>query len=50
MQIINHEMQPKEEWRDGVETRMRISAVVASKQICIFEQWIDAGVGANSFA
>lgn len=46
MQMINHKMQPKEEWRAGVETRMRISAVVGSKQICIFEQWVAAGTGA----
>lgn len=46
MQVINHGIQSKEEWRSGVTTQMRISALVGSKQICIFEQWIAEGTAA----
>lgn len=43
---IDHNVQSLEKWRDGVMTRMRISAVVGSHQLCIFEQYCDAGLGA----
>ncbi len=46
MQIIDHERQSREEWRPGVTTRMRISAVTGSVQLCLFEQWCDPGKGA----
>ena len=46
MEIIDHESQPNEEWRAGVTTRMRISALTGSAQICIFEQWCLPGLGA----
>lgn len=35
-----------EEWREGVLTSMRVSALVGSHQLCIFEQFCQPGVGA----
>jgi mannose-6-phosphate isomerase-like protein (cupin superfamily) len=48
MQIVDHERQPKEEWRTGVLTRMRISALTGAEQLCLFEQWCQPGTGAPS--
>jgi quercetin dioxygenase-like cupin family protein len=46
MRVIDHERQQKEEWRAGVLTRMRVSAVNGSVQLCVFEQWCAPGCGA----
>jgi len=46
MHFIDHEAQPRESWRSGVETRMLVSALTGSSSLCIFEQWIAPGVGA----
>jgi mannose-6-phosphate isomerase-like protein (cupin superfamily) len=46
MKLIDHESQPKDEWRQGVLTRMHISAVTGAMQLCIFDQWCDPGLGA----
>lgn len=46
MSPLDHETQPLEQWRDGVMTRMRVSALVGSSQLCIFEQFCDPGLGA----
>ena len=46
MQVIDLNRQPREEWRSGVLTRMRTSAVNGAGQLCIFEQWCDTGHGA----
>lgn len=46
MQIVDHKGQPREEWRDGVLTRMHISAVTGAVQLCIFEQWCEPDKGA----
>ena len=46
MRKIDHERQPREEWRAGVLTRMRVSAVTDATQLCVFEQWCDPGQGA----
>jgi len=46
MRIIDHERQSCEEWRAGVITRMRVSAVTGAMQLCIFEQWCEPGCGA----
>ncbi len=46
MRIIDHAEQEQEQWRPGVLTRMRISAVTGSAQLCVFEQWCDPGCGA----
>src|ERR1700753_1940114 len=46
MQVFNHDDQPLEKWRDGVMTRMRISALTGGRQLCIFDQYCDPGLGA----
>jgi mannose-6-phosphate isomerase-like protein (cupin superfamily) len=46
MQLLDHTTQAMEEWRPGVRTRMRISALSGSVQLCIFEQWCDPEKGA----
>ena len=44
--IVDHTGQDQELWRPGVLTRMRVSALIGSAQLCIFEQWCDPGCGA----
>ena len=39
-----------EQWREGVETRMLVSASNGAAQLCIFEQWIVPGAGAPTHA
>lgn len=46
MNVLEHETQPLEAWRDGVMTLMRVSALTRSAQLCIFEQFCDPGLGA----
>ena len=46
MSLLDHETQPLEQWRKGVMTLMRVSALVRSSQLCIFEQFCDPGLGA----
>jgi mannose-6-phosphate isomerase-like protein (cupin superfamily) len=46
MQIVNHERQSREQWRAGVKTRMLVSAVTGTTQLCLFEQWCEPGSGA----
>ena len=46
MEILDHNKQSLEKWRDGVMTRMRISAVVGGRQLCIFDQFCGSGFGA----
>jgi mannose-6-phosphate isomerase-like protein (cupin superfamily) len=46
MQVVDLGKQPREEWRSGVLTGMRASAINGSAQLCIFEQWCDPGHGA----
>lgn len=46
MDVLDHASQPLEKWRDGVMTRMRVSAVVQGRQLCIFEQYCEPGLGA----
>ena len=46
MEILDHKTQPQDKWRDGVMTHMRVSALIQSRQLCIFEQWCDPGCGA----
>jgi len=48
MRIIDHEAAAREEWRAGVTTRMRVSAVNGAVQLCLFEQWCTPGHGAPS--
>ena len=46
MLIIDHQGQEPEQWRPGVLTRMRVSALAGATQLCVFEQWCDPGCGA----
>ncbi len=46
MKVLVHADQPLETWREGVRTRMQASALLAGHQLCIFEQFCDAGLGA----
>jgi mannose-6-phosphate isomerase-like protein (cupin superfamily) len=46
MQVFVHDDQPLEKWRDGVMTRMRISALTGGRQLCIFDQYCDSDLGA----
>lgn len=46
MIIVDQRHQAPTEWRPGVMTRMRVSAVTGASQLCIFEQWCDPGCGA----
>jgi len=46
MQVLDHNSQPIEEWREGVRTQMRMSYLLDGRQLCIFEQFCDPGLGA----
>lgn len=46
MRVVDLGSLPREEWRPGVMTRMKVSAVNGASQLCIFEQWCDPGHGA----
>lgn len=46
MQYIRDVDQELEVWRDGVQTRMYVSATTGAHQLTMFEQWCDPGVGA----
>lgn len=46
MVVLSHNNQPLERWREGVMTRMRISSLAGGRQLCIFDQFCDPGVGA----
>ncbi len=46
MNVLIHDDQPLEKWRDGVMTRMRMSVLLGSRQFCIFDQYCDPGLGA----
>jgi mannose-6-phosphate isomerase-like protein (cupin superfamily) len=46
MNVLIHNDQPLEKWREGVMTRMRMSALLGGKQMCIFDQFCDPGLGA----
>ena len=46
MDVLDHAKQDIDVWRDGVNTRMRVSALTNSHQILIFEQFCDPGHGA----
>jgi mannose-6-phosphate isomerase-like protein (cupin superfamily) len=46
MRIVDLEKEPREEWRKGVLTRMRVSAKNGAGQLCLFEQWCEEGHGA----
>ena len=46
MRIVDLNAEPREEWRKGVLTRMRVSAANGGTQLCLFEQWCEPGHGA----
>ena len=46
MRIVDLNTAPREEWRKGVLTRMRVSAANGGTQLCLFEQWCEVGHGA----
>jgi mannose-6-phosphate isomerase-like protein (cupin superfamily) len=46
MLILDQARHELEQWRPGVRTRMRASAVSGMAQLCVFEQWCDPGTGA----
>jgi quercetin dioxygenase-like cupin family protein len=46
MRIVDLASEPCEEWREGVLTRMRVSAKNGGAQLCLFEQWCEPGHGA----
>jgi mannose-6-phosphate isomerase-like protein (cupin superfamily) len=46
MNVLIHNDQPLEKWREGVMARMRMSAVLGGRQLCIFDQFCDPGLGA----
>jgi mannose-6-phosphate isomerase-like protein (cupin superfamily) len=48
MKLIEHESQEMVDWRPGVATRMLVSAVTGSVQLCIFEQFCEPDLGAPS--
>src|SRR5215213_441871 len=41
MRIVDLASEPREKWRDGVLTRMRVSAANGGTQLCLFEQWCE---------
>ena len=46
MNVLIYHDQPLEKWREGVMTRMRMSALLGGRQLCIFDQFCDPGLGA----
>ncbi|MDW4551759.1 cupin domain-containing protein [Defluviimonas sp. D31] len=46
MDLIDHNNQAQIDWRPGVSTRMRISALTGASALSIFEQWCVPGLGA----
>lgn len=46
MRIVDLNQAPRDEWRPGVLTRMRVSAQNGGAQLCLFEQWCEPGHGA----
>jgi len=45
MDILDHNKQPLEKWREGVMTRMRMSILAGGRQLCIFDQVCETGSG-----
>lgn len=46
MKAIAHQAQEWEAWREGVQTRMLVSARTGAAQLCVFEQQVAPGTGA----
>lgn len=45
MDVVAHRDHPREQWREGVESRMWVSARTGAAQLCVFEQWLAPGAG-----
>ena len=45
MDVLIHNDQPLERWREGVMTRMRMSALLGGRQLCIFDQLLVSSKG-----
>ena len=45
MEVLNHADHSLEKWRDGVMTQMRMSYLFGGRQLCIFDQFCDSGLG-----
>ena len=48
MTLIDPATRALEHWREGVTTRMLVSAENGAAQLCVFEQWVAPGTGAPS--
>jgi quercetin dioxygenase-like cupin family protein len=46
MPIVDHASQPIETWRPGVKTRLVAAHPLGARQLTVFEQWCDPGLGA----
>ena len=46
MDVLKHADLPLEKWREGVLTQMRMSYLLGGRQLCIFDQFCDPGLGA----
>lgn len=46
MKTIARQEQPWEVWREGVQTRMLVSARTGAAELCVFEQQVAPGCGA----
>ena len=46
MDVLKHADLPLERWREGVLTQMRMSYLLGGRQLCIFDQFCDPGLGA----
>lgn len=46
MEVLNHANHSLETWRNGVMTQMRMSYLFGGRQLCIFDQFCDPGLGA----
>ena len=45
MDVLIYNDQQLERWREGVMTRMRMSALLGGRQLCTFDQFWDPGLG-----
>jgi mannose-6-phosphate isomerase-like protein (cupin superfamily) len=50
MMVVDVRDMPPEQWRQGVETCMVVSARNGAAHLCIFEQWVAIGAGAPTHA
>ena len=46
MPLLIHGDQPREVWREGVESRLRCGAPTGASALTVFEQWCTPGRGA----